>query len=387
MQRSSDRILTSHVGSLPRPAELIELHRSGASDDELEKGLRSAVADVVQRQIDAGIDIVNDGEFGKPTIDDVNFDAWGSYILGRLGGYELEEIDEMKLLLETAEGLAFPEYYKTGAGASSSDPNRPMMIGRAVGPITYARPDLVQRDVDNLNAALPAGEVEDGFITALSAGSEFALPGGFYPSADDEAVAVAEALRVEYKAIVDAGLIVQLDNPALADAFFFEFAKDSNLDNYRKWAERHVELVNHSLEGIPSDRVRCHMCWGSWFGPHVMDLPLKDSIDFLLQINADLYSVEAANVRHEHEWQVWKDVDLPDGKIVMPGVVSHKTTIVEHPELVASRIVQYAEVVGKENVIAGTDCGMGGRIHPEIAWAKLEVLSEGARLASEQLWS
>lgn len=207
-----------------------------------------------------------------------------------------------------------------------------------------------------------------------------------YSSKEQEAIAVAEAMREEYAAIVDAGFNLQLDDPLLVNVYEFQYSENRDIAAFRKWAARHVELVNHALEGIPEDRVRYHLCWGSWEGPHSADLPLHDVIDLLLRVKASQYSFEAANPQHEHEWKEWSSVKLPDGRALIPGVVTHKTSVLEHREVVADRLVRYAEIVGKENVVAGTDCGLGGRIHPDIAWAKLKALADGAALASERLW-
>jgi 5-methyltetrahydropteroyltriglutamate--homocysteine methyltransferase len=243
----------------------------------------------------------------------------------------------------------------------------------------------VRRDIDSLKAALAGVDAADAFMTAVVTGVQFG-EGEHYGSVEEQAVAVAEAMREEYKAITDAGLNLQLDDPLIVNVYEWQYSMSGDLAAFRRWAARHVELVNHALAGIPEDRVRYHLCWGSWKGPHSTDLPLRDVIDLVLKINACEYSVEAGNVQHEHEWKVWKDVRLPDGKSVVPGVVTHKTNVLEHPELVADRLLRYAEVVGRENVIAGTDCGFGGRMHPQLAWAKLARLVEGAALASEQLW-
>jgi 5-methyltetrahydropteroyltriglutamate--homocysteine methyltransferase len=254
-----------------------------------------------------------------------------------------------------------------------------------VGPIQYTGHQLIQRDIRNLKAALAGKPVEDAFITAAVTGVTV-LPSEYYKHPGEQAAAVAQAMREEYKAITDAGLNVQLDDPIIVNVYEWQFSMSGDMAAFRKWAEAHVELVNHALEGIPEDKVRYHICWGSWKGPHSTDLPLRDVIDLMLKVKASQYSVEAANPQHEHEWKVWKDVKLPAGKAVIPGVVTHKTNVLEHPEVVADRIVQYAEAVGRENVLAGTDCGMGGRIHPQVAWAKLRALSAGAALASTKLW-
>jgi 5-methyltetrahydropteroyltriglutamate--homocysteine methyltransferase len=381
MKRSTDRILTTHVGSLPRPRELMELFKRKAPAEELEPALRAAVAEVVRRQAEAGIDIVNDGEFGKPMSSEIDYGAWALYLWDRVEGYELHEVSSGSLRGKDRDDFA--EFYATGAAEVMEGGT--FTVGVCVAPLTYSGQAAVERDVDNLKAALEGVPVEAAFVSAVASGMYFP-PGGYYGSAEEEATALAEALREEYKAITDAGFAVQIDDPFLVNKFESEFSVDWDLKGFRKWAERHVEIVNHSLEGIPEEQVRYHVCWGSWKGPHSSDLPLKDVVDLMLKINASQYSVEAANPQHEHEWAVWKDVKLPDGKVLQPGVVTHKTNILEHPELVAQRIVRYAEAVGRENVVPSTDCGMGGRIHPQVAWAKLKALSDGAALASKQLW-
>ncbi|HWI23066.1 MAG TPA: cobalamin-independent methionine synthase II family protein [Baekduia sp.] len=385
MKRSTDRILTSHVGSLPRPDSLLELYRSNASQDQLQAGLRDAVADVVSKQLDAGIDVVNDGEYGKPMTEEVDYAAWASYTHGRLGGFEAQLVD-FGDTSANKDLVDFPGFYATDDAGEALGSAGPAEMPVCVGAVTYEGQELVQRDIANLKAATAGAAVTESFISSLSSGGMIYQPGSHYATGEEEAVATAEAMREEYKAIADAGLIVQLDNPHLVDMYTFAYSASGDMKAFREWAEHHIELVNHSLRGIPEEQVRYHICWGSWKGPHASDLPLKDVIDLVLKVNAGLYSVEAANPRHEHEWKVWNDVKLPEGRIVMPGVVTHKTNVLEHPELVADRVVNYANAVGKENVVAGTDCGMGGRIHPEIAWAKLKVLAEGAELATKRLW-
>jgi 5-methyltetrahydropteroyltriglutamate--homocysteine methyltransferase len=254
------------------------------------------------------------------------------------------------------------------------------------GPVKYVGHAAIKRDIDNLKAALAGARAEDAFMTAVSPATLQILPNEHYKNREDYTWALAEAIREEYKAIVDAGFIVQIDDPALVDIYDWWFSLNGDMAGYRKWAAFQVEAVNHALEGIPEDRVRFHICWGSWHGPHNGDVPLKDVVDLLLKVKAQGYSVEAGNVRHEHEWKVFRDVKAPDGKVLIPGVVSHATNVLEHPEVVADRLMNYASVVGRENVIASTDCGLGGRIHPQLAWAKLKALREGADLASKQLW-
>jgi 5-methyltetrahydropteroyltriglutamate--homocysteine methyltransferase len=389
MKQSTNRILTTHVGSLPRPADLIEMYRDQAPAEKLEPRLTSAVADVVRQQVEAGIDVVNDGEFGKPVSDEVDYGAWASYIHQRLSGFEVRELPPEfnaagSIMGGSKDFTDFAEFYRSPESGFAFR-TRTLRYATNVGPIQYTGHKLIQRDIRNLKAALSGLVVEEAFIPAAVTGVAL-LPGEYYKSVDEQAAAVAEAMREEYKAITDAGINVQLDDPIIVNVYEWMFSKSGDMGAFRKWAESHVELVNHALEGIPEEKVRYHICWGSWKGPHSSDLPLREVIDLVLKVKASQYSVEAANPQHEHEWKVWKDVKLPVGKAVIPGVVSHKTNVLEHPEVVADRILRYAEAVGRESVIAGTDCGLGGRIHPTVAWAKLRALSAGAALASRQLW-
>src|SRR5580698_1881134 len=250
------------------------------------------------------------------------------------------------------------------------------------GPVKYIGQQAVRRDIDLLTAATRGVRAEEAFITAVSPATLQILPNEYYKTQEDYTWALAEAIREEYRAIVDAGLILQIDDPALVDIWDWWFSLKGDMAGFRKWAAFQVEAVNHALQGVPEDRVRFHICWGSWHGPHDGDVPLKEVVDLLLTVRAQGYSVEAGNVRHEHEWKVWQKAKLPAGKVLIPGVVSHATNVLEHSELVADRIVRFAKTVGRENVIASTDCGLGGRVHPQIAWAKLAALSEGARLAT-----
>jgi 5-methyltetrahydropteroyltriglutamate--homocysteine methyltransferase len=400
VKRSVGRILTTHVGSLPRPNDLVELYRDNAPDDRLLPRLRSAITDVVQRQSLSGIDIVNDGEFGKAMRRSVDFGAWWSYVYDRLAGFEVREEAAKKgraaWTFGSKERKEFAEFYAEEAsagqtasqayGGQGSTSSARMYGLTCVGPVKYTGHHAIAHDTEKLAAALRAAKVEEAFMTAVSPATLQILPNEYYKSREDYTWALAEAIAVEYRAIVDAGFVLQIDDPALVDIYDWWYSMSDDLAGYRKWAEFQVEAVNHALRGIPEDRVRFHICWGSWHGPHKGDVPLEDVVDLLLKVNAQAYSVEAGNVRHEHEWKVWKDTKLPDGKLLIPGVVSHATNVLEHPELVADRIVRFAEVVGRENVIAGTDCGLGGRVHPQIAWSKLEALSQGANLATERLW-
>ena len=389
MKQSTNRILTTHVGSLPRPADLMEMYREQTPAERLEPRLRSAVAEVVRQQIEAGIDIVNDGEYGKPMSDEIDYAAWATYVYQRVSGFEMRDLPSdfnvvTSFMGESKDRRDFAEYYQSPE-AYAGPSTRPLRFPMNVGPIRYTGHEIIQRDIKNLKAALAGKSLDEAFMTAVVTGVTI-LPGEYYKSAEEQASAVAEAMREEYKAITNAGINLQLDDPIIVNVYEWQFSMKGDLAGFRRWAEKHVELVNHALEGIPEEKVRYHICWGSWKGPHSSDLPLRNVVDLMLKVKASHYSVEAANPQHEHEWKVWRDVKLPAGKAVIPGVVTHKTNVLEHPEVVADRILRYAEAVGREKVIAGTDCGMGGRIHPQVAWAKLRALSVGAAEASRQLW-
>jgi 5-methyltetrahydropteroyltriglutamate--homocysteine methyltransferase len=393
MQRSTDRILTTHAGSLSRPADLVALYARDASPAELQPTLKASVSDVVRQQVEAGIDVVNDGEFGKPTRGAVDYGAWWSYIYDRISGYERRETPPGATVSFNAgskDRADFRQFYQEDGGMGGVAPTSSAAARLALlvctQPVKYVDSSFIQRDIANLRAALNGLDVQDAFIPAVSPATLQIVPNEHYSTPEDYGWALAEAIREEYRAIVDAGFLLQIDDPALVDLYDWQFSLTNDLAGYRKWAEFQVDAVNHALEGIPEDRVRFHICWGSWHGPHSTDVPLRDVADLLVKVKAQAYSVEAGNVRHEHEWKVWRDTKLPEGKVLIPGVVSHATNVLEHPELIADRIVRYAELVGRENVIAGTDCGLGGRIHPQLVWAKLKALSEGAALASKQLW-
>ena len=400
MKRSTSRILTTHVGSLPRPSDLVELYRDDAPDSKLRPRLRSATTEVVRKQAECGIDIVNDGEFGKAMRRAVDFGAWWSYVYDRLAGFELRQERAKQgraaWTFGSKERWEFAEFYAeeasaaqsaaTSQGAKAGSSSARMYGLTCTGPVKYTGQAAIRRDVDNLKAALGGVRTEEAFMTAVSPATLQILPNEYYKSSEEYTWALAEAIREEYKAIVDAGFILQIDDPALVDLYDWWFSLKGDMAGYRKWAGFQVEAANHALKDIPEDRVRFHICWGSWHGPHTGDVPLKDIANLLVKVKAQAYSIEAGNVRHEHEWKVWKDIKLPDGKLLMPGVVSHATNLIEHPEVVADRIVHFARTVGRENVIAGTDCGLGGRVHPQLAWAKLGALVEGAKLATAQLW-
>ena len=392
MKHSTDRILVTHAGSLPRPDKLIAAWSAATSD--VDAMLAASVTDIVNAQVKAGVDIANDGELGKPMRSKSDLAAWGTYIFGRLGGFGPTPAGSaapnravagqpMRIVGERWEQRQFPQFY-TEAAFVPTTASRPSCIG----PITYTGQEALHRDLANLKAATATAGVSEAFVTSIAVGSLEMFCRGqnlHYPNAEAFLEAIAQALAVEYRAIVEAGFVLQLDDPGLPDTWDM-LDPHPSLEDYRRYAMLRVEALNHALRGIPEDRVRFHICWGSWHGPHVTDLPLRDIVEVMLRVKAQAYSVEAGNVRHEHEHKVWRDVKLPDGKILIPGVVSHATNVVEHPEVVADRILAYAKAVGRENVIAGTDCGLGGRVHPEIAWAKLRALAEGAKLATKQLW-
>ncbi len=374
----SDRILTTHVGALKRTPEAEAALLGEAPADEL----AAAVVDVVRKQVETGIDIVNDGELGKS--------IWQWYVAERLDG--IERKGHRDAPLRGRDHQQFPDFYAYAEATPDvlfhgSDrafwaaiANRPV----CVGPITYKR-GPVERDIANLRAAVEGLEVAGVFMPVVApASAEVDMGNEHYDTQEELLWALADALREEYRAIIDAGFQLQVDDawiPALWD-------HDPGLDmaTYRAYCLTRIEALNHALEGLPEERVRYHLCWGSWHGPHATDIPLAEIVDLMLMVNAGTYLVEAANVRHEHEYHLWESVSLPDGKKLAPGVVTHSTNLIEHPELVAERIVRFADRVGRENVIGGTDCGMGSRIHPELGWAKLAALVDGARLATERLW-
>jgi 5-methyltetrahydropteroyltriglutamate--homocysteine methyltransferase len=397
MRRSDDRILTTHAGSLTRPTALREAWskptENAAQDAALQALLRKSVSDVVVEQVAAGIDIPNDGEFGKPMRSAHDLAAWGTYIFGRLSGLgkatnpapdRAVPGQKMRIVGQRWELREFADFYATAMQNVPSVASRPACIG----PLVYSGTAALQADLANLKAATAAAKVPEAFVTSISVGSLEMFCRGqneHYPSDEAYLEGIAQALRIEYRAIVDAGFILQLDDPGLPDTWDM-LDPHPTVKEYQRYALLRVEAQNHALNGIPEDRVRYHVCWGSWQGPHTTDIALRDIVEVMLKVRAQAYSVEAGNVRHEHEYKVWRDVKLPAGKILIPGVISHATNVIEHPELVADRIVTYAKAVGRENVIAGTDCGLGGRVHPQIAQAKLKALHEGAELASKQLW-
>ena len=388
MPNDESRILTTHVGSLVRPQEIIDLMRAkefGQEYDreELAERVRKGVAEVVQRQLAEGVDIPSDGEYGKS--------GFSAYVHDRLAGFEPRPKDPNQGVLlnwgrdRTIFRDFYLEYDKTAETASGG----PVVC---TGPITYKGQAEVNTDIDNFKAGLAGTGHTEAFIPAVAPGTiELQRKNEYYPTDEAYLFAIADAMHEEYKAITDAGFILQLDDPRVVTQYGMPDPAPP-IEEYRKFAALRVEAINHALKGIPEDRVRYHLCWGSWHGPHVTDVPLKDIVDIILGVNAGAYCIEAANPRHEHEWQVWENVKLPDGKKLIPGVVAHTTNLVEHPELIAWRITTYARLLGRDNIMAGSDCGFSQgaftpRVHPSIMWAKLQALTEGAALASKQLWS
>lgn len=386
MQRSTDRILTTHVGSLIRPPALLEFLRArqqGKSYDEAAHRtcMTESVADVVRQQAAIGIDVVSDGEFGKSI-------SWSQYVLERLSGFERRPLKGTNPWARGADREMFAEFY---AEMDAREAPATQSESVCVAPIRYTGHDELQRDITNFKTALAGADVVEGFLPVAAPASVIPDRKNEYYKDDDALLeAIANAMRDEYRAIVDAGLILQLDDARTA-VTFDRMCPPAGFEDYRQWVSKHVEALNFALEGIPEDKVRYHVCWGSWNGPHVTDVPLKDIVDLILRVKAGAYLIEGANPRHEHEWRVWENVKLPAGKTLVPGVISHATNVVEHPELVAERIVRIARLIGRENVIGGTDCGFAQgpfyrRVHPSIMWAKLQALAEGARLATRELW-
>jgi 5-methyltetrahydropteroyltriglutamate--homocysteine methyltransferase len=407
--RSTDRVTTSHVGSLPRPEDLIDLNRGRIDGEDIDEAayqalLRQATVDVVRRQSKIGLDLPNDGEYGHAMGGRIDYSAWWSYTFHRLGGLgEWTGFTSLPMapsknglalagMMERRDSSRFPAIYASlfetggvGMKTTRDDVEHGMGVPVCTEPLTYVGHDEVARDVANLKAALAENDIDEGFMCAIGPGSLSRIGNAYYDTAEDFVWACAEAMREEYQAIAGAGLIVQIDEPSFAENWD-QFNPAPSIEEYRDFTMARIEALNHALRDIPREQVRFHCCWGSWHGPHTTDLELKHVVDLLLRIDAGAFSFEAANARHEHEWRVWEDVELPPDTVLVPGVVSHATHVVEHPELIADRIERFARIVGRENVIAGTDCGMGGRMHPDLAWAKLEALADGARLATERLW-
>ena len=386
MKHSTERILTTHCGSLARPKDLLDLMKAqlnGAAYDQsaYAKQISTAVSEIVRQQAENGIDVVADGEQGKP--------GFFTYVRERLTGFETKTAPAGGWQQWAAEVAAFPEYYEQYFSrrmmGGSIAPRAPLVC---TGPISYQGQAAIRQDIENLKSATAGLDISDAFMPAVA-------PSGvgkneYYRSEEEYLAAVGDALREEYLAIVDAGFILQIDDPWLTEVH----SQDPSLSaaERRRIAERSVEAINHAIRGIPAEKIRFHTCYGINEGPRVHDAPLKEIVDLILKVNAGAYAFEAANPRHEHEYHVWESVKLPEGKILIPGVITHCSNIVEHPELIAERIARYAKIVGKENVIPGSDCGFSSQatyepeIHPKIVWAKFQALAEGARLATKQLW-
>ncbi len=402
-----DRILTTHVGSLARPRALLDLLAAaerGESIDaaEYERVLAEAVTDVVRRQAEVGIDVVDDGEMGKS--------SWITYLYERVSGLEprLVPLEGGNILPPSRDRQAFPEFYAEHDAAFARELENQVRLADAdqapkagaveakgkfwfcTGPITYDSSALA-RDLSRLKTALDGVDVTDAFLPVVAPASVYWLRNEYYATEEEFVFAVADALHEEYKAIVDAGFLLQVDDAVLLHEYDSILSLGGSVEDYRRWAELRVEALNHALAGIPEDRVRYHVCFGSWHGPHVFDPPLADVIDLVLSVRARYYLMEQANPRHEHEWRIWENVTLPEGKVLVPGVVTHHTNIVEHPELVAERLVRLAKLVGPDAVMGGTDCGFAQgaflqRVHPTIQWAKLQALAEGAQIATRKLF-
>jgi 5-methyltetrahydropteroyltriglutamate--homocysteine methyltransferase len=386
MKQSTHRILTTHCGSLARPTDLLDVMKAKVNGepydaDKYAATLRRSVADIVSKQAECGIDIVADGEQSKP--------GFFTYVHERLTGFEKKDAPKAAWTQWSGEVAMFPEYYEQYF-------SRRMMGGSitarvplvCIGPIAYRGHEAIRKDIENLKAALVGLNVEEAFMPAVA-------PTGvgrneYYRSEEEYLSGVGDALREEYRAIVDAGLILQVDDPWLTEVH----SQDPNLSpaERRKIAEVSVAALNHAIRGIPAEKIRFHTCYGINEGPRIHDAPLKEIVDLILKVNAGAYAFEAANARHEHEYRVWEDFKLPEGKILIPGVITHCSNIVEHPELIAERIIRFAKLVGRERVIAGADCGFSSQatynpeVHPKIVWAKFQAMAEGAKLASRQLW-
>jgi 5-methyltetrahydropteroyltriglutamate--homocysteine methyltransferase len=390
MKRSTDRILISHAGSLHRPDDLRDTMAARKDTDPfdaaLEQRVKDAVKEVVRLQSENGVDVVNDGEYSKR--------SWQTYSRGRLSGIEQRPLksgeDPAYGSINARESRVFPEFFKRpfgrmGAGVQSGGGFQQEGVFCS-GPLKYIGQDQYKRDIENIKAAAQGVNVEELCLTALAPATiEHWLRNEYYPTQEDMLFAIADAMHEEYKAIADAGIILQLDDPDLPDGYHVH--PEMSVADYRKFAEVRVEAINRAIRDIPEDRVRLHICWGSFHHPHTQDIAMRDIIDLVFAVKAQCYSIEASNPQHEHEWEVFKDVKLPPGKILMPGVLGHcAPEFVEHPQLVAQRLMNYANLVGRENVIGGTDCGLSRVANAEVQWAKFRAGAEGARIASKQLW-
>jgi len=386
MKLSTDRILTTHVGSLPRPDDLFELMLARMDGKAVEEKayaerVRAAVRDSVRQQVDVGLDVVNDGEMGKP--------SFITYAAARLDGLEKREGNRPSPFANTRETQDFPEYYQSAVAEQvSARRRRALMV--CAGPIKSKGQAQLKSDLETLKSAVAGSGATEAFVPAIAPSNiETTTPNEHYKNAEEYVFAIAEAMREEYKAIVDAGFLLQIDDPFLVT--YYIMRPQLGIAECRKWAEVRVEALNTALKGIPADRVRFHTCYSINMGPRVHDMQLKDIVDVILKVNAGAYSFEAANPRHEHEWEEWRRAKIADDKVLIPGVITQSTVLVEHPELVAQRLLRFADVVGRERVIAGADCGFASfagsnEVHPSIVWAKFKSLVEGARIASRQLW-
>jgi 5-methyltetrahydropteroyltriglutamate--homocysteine methyltransferase len=387
MKRSTDRILTTHVGSLIRPESVRQFLRAKQRGEGYDAAaharcLTEEVAKVVRQQAEIGVDVVSDGEFGKGI-------SWSQYVIERMAGFERRPFTPTgNPFMRGADRARFPEFYKE---LDARDHVQVTTDSVVVGPIKYTGQAALQQDIDNFKNALKTVKVTEGFLPVAAPAS--VIPdrkNEYYKSDDDLMEAIGAAMHDEYKQIVDNGFLVQLDD-ARAAVTYDRMVPPGTMKDYRKWVARQMAITNRAIEGIPRDKIRYHVCWGSWPGPHTTDVPMREIIDLILTVKAGAFVLEMANPRHEHEWQIWKDVKLPKDTVLIPGIISHVSNVVEHPELVKERIVRLARLVGRENLIAGTDCGFAQqpthqRVHPTIQWAKLEALAEGARLASKELW-
>lgn len=385
MRRSTERILTTHVGSLIRPPELLDALRARErAPESWDRAVSSAVRDVVRRQHETGIDVVDDGEYSKT--------GFTAYVTDRLEGFEFRPPPpgQSAMLNRGRDRRAFAEFYREYDAAEGQSESG--LTAVCAGPIRYRGMATLERDLANLRAAIREAGIEEAFVPAAAPGTiELQRMNAYYPSEEAYLFAIADAMRAEYRAIVDAGFILQLDDPRVVVQWDLQ-DPEPTLAEYRAFAELRIEALNRAIAGLPEERMRYHLCWGSWHGPHTTDIPLGDIVDLVLRVRVGAYSIESANARHAHEWTVWQRTKLPEGRILIPGVISHNSNAVEHPDLVAQRIETFARLVGRENVIAGADCGFAQgaayrRVHPSIMWAKLRALADGARLASRRLWS
>jgi 5-methyltetrahydropteroyltriglutamate--homocysteine methyltransferase len=383
MKRSTNRILTTHAGSLPRPPDILQMIRATArgepvDEKKLAARVKEAVTEVVRKQADVGLDVIDDGEFGKP--------SFVTYVRDRLGGLEAHGV-RPNAWLSSREAVSFPDYYKAQESAS---PRARQVQMACTSPLTYKGQAALKAELDNLKAALKGIDVADVFVPCISpANIEDWNENKYYETNDQYLFAIADAMNVEYRTIVDAGFLVQVDDPRLVSYYLMD--PGMSVDGIRTWAIKRVEALNHALRGIPTEKIRYHTCYSINMGPRVHDLEVKHIIDILMKIRAGAFSFEASNPRHEHEWAVWKEARIPDGTVLIPGVITNSSVLVEHPELVAQRLIRFADFMGRENVIAGTDCGFASfagsdEVHASIVWAKMEAMVQGAEIASKKLW-